>query len=128
MKDIATCWLRGRVVADALLRYTTKGTPVVVFSIANNFKTEEYDHTSYFPCVWYGNGGAKLSPHITKGTAVEIIARPQQRKYEDKDGKKHSIIEFIVEEFYFAGNKNKDAEKQEHAEPAEVVEAEEIPF
>jgi|SRR6478609_5161499 len=83
----------------------TEGTsPRTTFSLANSrtytSNGEKKTQTSWFPCVWYGDSGAKLAKYLEKGKSVLVEGRIEIRQYE-KDGQKRSFTEVVVQSLQF---------------------------
>jgi single-strand DNA-binding protein len=91
--------LAGRVTMDPDLRYTPKGTAVLQFRIAVNRRypdraTGEWkEETSYFTVVNWGQQAERVGEQMKKGSAVMIEGELRSRSWDDKDGKKHSVVE-----------------------------------
>ena len=99
--------LKGRLVKDPELRYTTNDTPVATFTLAVGRK--EKDKADFINCVAWGKTGEFVSKYFVKGQEMLSVGRIQVRDYE-KDGKKVYVTEVIVEEVEFCGSKNNNVE------------------
>lgn len=82
--------LSGNLGADAELRYTKSGNPVVSFSLAVNERTPNGDgswgeYTNWPDCVMFGKRAEALAPWLRKGTKISLIGRIHTRSYQ-KDG------------------------------------------
>lgn len=82
--------LSGNLGADAELRYTKGGNPVVSFSLAVNERTPNGDgtwgdYTNWPDCVMFGKRAEALAPWLRKGTKISILGRIHTRSYQ-KDG------------------------------------------
>lgn len=99
--DINRVVLVGRLVRDPELRPYSNGN-VCKFSIANgrSYATkggEKKEETSFFNCTAWGRQGEIIHQYCKKGSQVIIEGRLQQRSWEDKEGKKQSSVDIIVE-------------------------------
>lgn len=98
------------------------------FSVANSrtftANGEKRTQTSWFPCVWYGEGGVKLQQWLVKGKPVLIEGRIEIRQYE-KDGQQRSFTEVVVQSLQLLpdGSRNKDNARDE-----EDITEDEVPF
>lgn len=82
--------LSGNLGADAELRYTKGGNPVVSFSLAVNERTPNGDgtwgdYTNWPDCVMFGKRAEALAPWLRKGTKISLLGRIHTRSYQ-KDG------------------------------------------
>ena len=82
--------LSGNLGADAELRYTKSGNPVVTFSLAVNERTPNGDgswgeYTNWPDCVMFGKRAEALAPWLRKGTKISLLGHIHTRSYQ-KDG------------------------------------------
>lgn len=82
--------LSGNLGADAELRYTKGGNPVVSFSLAVGERTPQGDgtwgeYTNWIDCVMFGKRAEALAPWLRKGTKISLIGHIHTRSYQ-KDG------------------------------------------
>lgn len=103
----------GRLTKNPELRSTQNGLKVASFTLAinRNFKNKEgkYD-ADFLNCQAFKNTAEFIEKYFKKGSMMAITARVQTRNYDDNDGKKRFVTEFIVEEVYFAGSNEKKNE------------------
>lgn len=103
----------GRLTKDPELRSTQSGLKVASFTLAinRNFKNKEgkYD-ADFLNCQAFNKRAEFIEKYFKKGNMMAITARAQTRSYDDSDGKKRFVTEFIVEEVYFAGSNEKKNE------------------
>jgi single-strand DNA-binding protein len=106
-----TILLVGRLTKDSELRYTESEKAVGNFNIAVNreYKNEngEYE-TDFFNCVAYGKVAETMQQYTHKGDLVGVKGRLQSRNYEDKEGKKHYVVEVIPERITFLQAKKEE--------------------
>lgn len=102
------CIFLGRLTSDPELKYAPSGTPIANFTLAVNRKFQKEDQPSadFLPHVVIGKLAEVINKYCQKGSQVAVSSRVQTRNWEDKDGKKHYVTEFVVEDFSFAGSKN----------------------
>lgn len=103
----------GRLTKDPELRSTQSGLKITSFTLAinRNFKNKygNYD-ADFLNCQAFKNTAEFIEKYFKKGSMMAITARAQTRNYDDNDGKKRFVTEFIVEEVYFAGSNEKKNE------------------
>ena len=101
----------GRFSKDPELKYLQSGQSVCNFSLAVDYSYvkdgEKKKTVSFFNYVAWGKQGEAINQYCKKGHRIAVESRPQQRIWEDKDGKKHYEIDFVVEGFEFLQPKEK---------------------
>ena len=121
MNDLNRTILIGRLTRDPELRHTQNGKAVASFSLANgrSYTTngEKKEFTSFFDCIAWDKLGEIIAQYCTKGKMVAIEGRLQQRTWEDKDGKKRSTVEVVVENFQFLSPKAGTAQNTPEQQP-----------
>ena len=99
----------GNLVWDSELKALPTGTSVLNFSVAVNErrkKGDEWeDYPNYFDCVMYGKRAESIARYLRKGTKVTVDGRLHQSRWE-KDGKRKSRVEIIVDEIEFMSRDN----------------------
>lgn len=93
----------GNITRDPELRFTTSGTAVCNFSVAQTprRRTEngwEDGDTSFFDCSAWKDYGEHVAASFAKGERVIVVGRMKQRFWEDKDGNKRNSWEVEVDE------------------------------
>jgi single-strand DNA-binding protein len=97
--------LEGNLTHNPELRYTTRGTPVVEFSIAYNRQYREPVNgdfkrvVSYFDCRAFGDDAYAISRLFEKGDTAGICGQLQQDRWKDRDGKTRSQIYIVVRDY-----------------------------
>ena len=117
----------GHLGRDPEMRYTPSGRPVTTFTVAtsrswNSADGERHTETEWFNIVTWSNLAEICKQYLTKGQQVYIEGRLQTRRWEDKEGNKHTTTEIVATEMMILGER-RDAN---HALADEVSE-EEIP-
>lgn len=144
--------LMGNLTRDPETRTTPNGQSVTNFSLAVNRTWKGADGqtqeaVSYIDCVAWGRPGEVIAQYVTKGRALLVSGRLDQRSWEDKEtGGKRSKIEVIVEDFNFvdsqgggggdfsAPRSSNSSSKKTNEEPAvediddKPIDLSEIPF
>ena len=128
----------GHLGKDPEMRYTPNGRPVTAFSVAVNRSWvagdgDKREETEWFNVVAWGNLAEICKQYLTKGQQVYIEGRLQPRRWEDKEGNKHSSVEVVANEMMMLGDR-REANNHSHdtegspAEPANGAAEEEFPF
>lgn len=81
----------GNLAADAELRFTPAGSPVLNFRIGDSKSKKNGDQwdtvaQNWFNVTVWGTLGEMLADRLTKGTRVKITGEFYQREYDKKDG------------------------------------------
>ena len=92
----------GNLGADAELRSTRGGTPVLTFALAVNERVKQADGTwgdraSWIDCVLFGTRAQALADWLRKGNKVAVQGRLRTSTWE-RDGVSHKRTEAVVEE------------------------------
>ncbi len=95
--------LVGRLTKDPDLRRTPSGMTVNSFTIAidNRVKAGAERSTSFINCTAFGNTADNMAKYTRKGSLLGVEGRLQQRSYENKEGKKVSVIEVLADSVQF---------------------------
>lgn len=104
MLNINQVFLSGNVVADAELRYTKTGKPVLTFRMATNKYVNEVQSTSYHNIVCWVD--AELYSGLRKGDFVAVAGELRSRSYEDKKGEKRYVTEVVAQNLTYGLKQN----------------------
>ena len=101
--SINTCALSGNLAANAELRATKSGTPVLSATVAVNERARQEDGTyadrpNYIDLVLFGRRANALAQYLMKGTYVTVQGHLRQSSYEGRNGVRRSKVEVVVEE------------------------------
>ncbi len=129
----------GHLGRDPEMRYTPSGRPVTTFTVAtsrswNSANGERHSETEWFNVVAWGNLAEICKQYLTKGQQVYIEGRLQTRKWDDKEGGKHTSVEIVANEMMMLGDRRESNQASQSAEgvPAEnfedQVDEDEFPF
>ena len=92
---------------------------------------ERHQETEWFNVVARGNLAEICKQYLTKGQQVYIEGRLQTRKWEDKEGNKHSSVEIVASEMMMLGERRDGSNHHQpdsaESEPASTDE-DEFPF
>jgi single-strand DNA-binding protein len=126
----------GHLGKDPEMRYTPSGRPVTTFTVAvsrswNSADGERHAETEWFSIVAWGNLAEICKQYLTKGQQVYIEGRLQTRRWDDKEGQKHTSVEIVANEMMMLGERRDANQSQEtpHAEDSEpIANEDEFPF
>jgi single-strand DNA-binding protein len=111
----------GNLGRDPEMRYTPSGRPVTTFSVAvsrtwNTADGERHTETEWFNVVAWSKLAETCKQYLAKGKQVYIEGRLQTRRWEDKEGVKHSTVEVVAAEMILCGERR---ESNSHAAAGE---------
>lgn len=94
--------LSGNLGADAELRYTKGGAPVVSFSLAVNERVQKGDgewgdYTNWVDCCMFGKRAESLAPWLQKGAKISLLGHLRTHSYE-RDGQRIKRWEVRVDD------------------------------
>ncbi len=104
------CVFMGNLGEDPKLTYLPSGVAVANFSIACSRKwkdkqtNEVKEETDWVRCVAFNRRAEVIAEHFKKGSQIHVTTQMRNRSWE-KDGQKHYITEFFVQDFQFCGNR-----------------------
>lgn len=104
------CIFMGRLAADPELRRTGSGTACCTFRLAvdRDFKGQDGQKaTDWLNFVAWRGTAEFITRNFRKGQPMVVETRAQASTYE-KDGQNHNVVEFVVDNAYFAGGKQDD--------------------
>lgn len=120
----------GNLGADAELRSTRGGTPVLTFALAVNERVKQADGTwgdraSWIDCVLFGARAQALADWLRKGNKVAVQGRLRTSTWE-RDGVSYKRTEVVVEEVDLMTVRRD--KQQGAAQDAPSVYDEDVPF
>ncbi len=120
----------GHLGRDPEMRYTPSGRPVTTFTVAtsrswNTVDGERHQETEWFNVVAWGNLAEICKQYLIKGQQVYIEGRLQTRKWEDKEGNKHSSVEIVANEMMMLGERRDSGANNNHQ--ADLADSPEVP-
>ncbi len=98
----------GRIAADAELRYTPGGEPILGFRVASDIGYGDKKTTNWFACTIWGKRGEALQQYLAKGQQVTVYGQLTLREWTDKDGNKRLSPDVRVAEISLQGGKRDD--------------------
>jgi len=129
----------GHLGKEPEMRYTPSGKPVTTFTVAvsrswNTGDGERHSETEWFNVVAWGNLAEICNTYLTKGQQVYVEGRLQTRRWEDKEGNKHSSVEVVANEMMMLGERRDHNNSQSTSDSASegnhpsAQEEDEFPF
>lgn len=112
--------LIGNLTKDLELAETSSGISYTNLSVAVSrpFVNEDGERaTDFFNVTVWRTQAENCAKYLKKGKKVSIIARLQNRTYEDKNGNKRFVNDIIAEEVEFLSPSDKSSE--EYQRPSE---------
>ena len=95
----------GNITRQPELNFTPSGQPVVRFTIAANRRwpskeqeNQTIEAVSFFDCVAWGSTAENVAESLMKGARVVVTGRLDQRVWTDKEQKKRTSYEVVVDE------------------------------
>lgn len=104
------CYI-GRIGNDLELKYTNSNKAVISFNLAVQKGYGENKRTIWIPVTAWEKTAEFISKYMQKGSNIAIVGELDQRTWEDNDGKKHSKLEVVAKNVFFAGDK-KEGQQQ----------------
>lgn len=122
--------LAGRLVADPISKAVgTDNIAACQFTLAVDKKGKD-SGTNFIDCIAWRGAASTIAEYVKKGQMLGVIGRLDQSSWE-KDGKKYSKIQVVVDDFTFlspkAENNVPQAQKKTFDGPDEF-DASMIPF
>ncbi|MEQ6289204.1 single-stranded DNA-binding protein [Vogesella sp. GCM10023246] len=119
----------GRLAADAELRYTPSGEPVLSFRVASDIGFGERKTTNWFSCQVWGKRGESLKNYLAKGQQVTVYGQLTLREWTDKEGVKRTSPDVRVNELSLQGGRRDDMPPMDdgYSAPAPRAEAPSAP-
>lgn len=113
----------GHLGKDPEMRYTPSGKPVTTFSVAvsrswNSADGERHSETEWFNVVAWGNLAEICKQYLVKGQQVYIEGRLQTRRWDDKEGAKHTSVEIVASEMMMLGDRRDSTNHSQEIENA----------
>jgi len=120
MSDQNVVCMSGRLTAKPEIKYLQSGEALCKFSLAVNKlvkKGDTYEDEAIFvnQCTAWGKLAENIEKYFDKGDQIIVRGHLDVNKWEDPDGKKHSILFIQIETFSF-GAKKKPAGENERSD------------
>jgi single-strand DNA-binding protein len=100
------------------MRYTPSGKPVTTFSVAvsrswSSTDGERHNETEWFNVVAWSNLAETCKQYLSKGQRVYIEGRLQTRRWDDKEGQKHTSVEIVANDMIMLDRRDSNNNAQE---------------
>ncbi|MDD5347703.1 MAG: single-stranded DNA-binding protein [Candidatus Omnitrophica bacterium] len=110
MASLNKVLLIGNLTRDPELRYTPQGTAVanIGLAVSRKFKDksgELREEVCFVTVVVWNKMAETCNQYLHKGSPVFVEGRLMMRSWEDKEGKKRTVIEVRAERVQFLGSK-----------------------
>lgn len=102
----------GRLAADAELRFTPGGDPILSFRVASDIGFGERKTTNWFSCQVWGKRGESLKDYLRKGQQVTVYGQLTLREWKDKEGATKLSPDVRVSEISLQGGKQEGSQEQ----------------
>lgn len=107
----------GRLAADAELRYTPSGEPVLSFRVASDVGFGDKKSTNWFSCQVWGKRGESLKNYLNKGQQVTVYGVLTLREWTDKENIKRISPDVRVNDVTLQGSKQEGGQQQSGSNP-----------
>jgi single-strand DNA-binding protein len=126
MASLNRVFFMGNLTRDPETRYLPNGTPVCTLPLASSRSFtgkggEEKEEVCFVDVVVFGKPAESCGQYLTKGRQVLVEGRLSYRRWDGKDGAKHSKHEILADRVQFIGGPKR---AEGAAKPAEK----EVPF
>ncbi|MDD2922880.1 MAG: single-stranded DNA-binding protein [Anaerolineales bacterium] len=113
----------GYLGKDPEMRYTPSGKPVTTFSVAvsrswNSTDGERHNETEWFNIVAWNNLAETCKQYLSKGQHVYIEGRLQTRRWDDKEGQKHTSVEVVASEMIMLDRRDSNSGHSQESDNA----------
>lgn len=112
----------GRLGRDVDIRYTTGGTPVAVFTAANDVGFGDKKRTQWIKCtLWGKQAESGVIPYLTKGREVAVTGEVTLDEYIGRDGANRASLNVRVVDVTLIGGKAANTPHKEEAAATAVT-------
>lgn len=113
----------GHLGKDPEMRYTPSGKPVTTFTVAvsrtwNSADGERHNETEWFNVVAWGTLAEICKQYLVKGQQVYVEGRLQTRRWDDKEGVKHTTVEIVASEMMMLGDRRDSSSNAQEVDGA----------
>ena len=122
----------GHLGKDPEMRFTPSGKAVTTFTVAvsrtwSTTEGERHNETEWFNIVAFGSLAETCKQYLAKGKQVYIDGRLQTRRWDDKEGTKHTTVEIVANEMIMLGDRRDNNPQSHGASESESHENESSP-
>jgi len=129
MTDINNVTIVGRLVADAILKYTNSGTAILNFTVANNVYQgrDKDDYVNFIDCQMWGKQAEGVNDYLVKGKQVVVSGELKQQRWETDNGKRSKIV-VNVRSIQLVGAKGETTKRSDTGFKDDIPGEGDIPF
>ena len=98
----------GNLGGDAETKTVGSGGQVTEWSVAVNRRARGEDETAWLRCSLWGDRGARIAPHLTRGKRVVVTGELWPREYAGNDGTRRTSLDVRVQDVEFASNRREE--------------------
>lgn len=113
--------LLGRLTKDPEVRYSQSANPIAIarytLAVNRSHKREGQPDADFINIVAFAKKAEFAQKHFRKGQQVAIVGQVRSRTWDDDQGQRHWVIEVVVSEQHFAGDKKGESTGAEGGEP-----------
>lgn len=125
--------ITGRLAADAEVKFSGNGDPIVGFRVAVDAGFGDKKTTLWVRCTGFGKRFEKLAAYLTKGGLIAVNGEITGDHWVGKDGSKNPQLELRVSDITLLGGKSDAPAKPAAAgkpqgKPAPEFDEQDIPF
>lgn len=106
-------FMLGRITQDIEEKTTNSGKSVCSFNVAVDDKFDK-ERTHFIPCVAWGKTCQHIAKWFKKGSMIAIDGKLQSRAYQANDGTNRTVVEVVVENVSFTGERKKESTEASH--------------
>lgn len=112
--------LMGRLTRDPEVRYSQSANPIAVtrygLAVRRAFPRPNEPDVDFFNVVAFGSKGEFAGKYFKKGQMVSIVGSIRVNNWEDAQSVKHTSVEVIADEQYFAESKSSYESRNEQSQ------------
>lgn len=126
---INVCLFTGRLTAAPELKTTQSGISVCSAVLAVDRSYGEKKETDFIPLRFWRGIAETVVKYCDKGSKITVTGSLRVRRYEDKDGKKRTAYEVVVDDMELPQKlKEQRAEQAVAVEPPPIIDSDDLPF
>lgn len=106
--------IMGNISTELELKQTQSGVSVCPFNVAvNRYSRDGESKADFFAVTAWRERAEFVSRNFSKGQAIAVVGRLENREWTDKQNNKRISTEIIAEEISFAGSKDSASQRVE---------------
>lgn len=104
-----SCNFIGRTVREPETKYTQSNMAITTFTLAIQ---KGKDKAAFLSFKAFKETAEIIAKHVSKGQQIAVTCRADVEEWKDKEGMPRSKVVFIVDRFYFAGERKNEREQE----------------